>query len=910
RLALIADSTTRDLVRTPESTAKDNRVLETREFFLADLGPARVVETSETWGEIERLFRGFYADKDDKAQREILTGGLEASYLAAELGDFEISDPFDLATPFRSRVEALKAQRGFTDLQNAVVAVFPSSALAFLPPALTAPETGKDGKPKPRQTDYHLARPFQSEVRYRVVPPDGFRAQTPPPGRVRQIGPATLSEEYAVADDGTLLATLRFAVDQRRLTAGEVEALRKAAQEVADEKPVLLQLEQVGEALLTTGRVPEALQELHTLVARSPGKPLPRIHLSRALLAGGMGTAARETARRAVELDPSSATALQSLAWILQHDEIGRRFGPGFDRSGAIAAYREAKKLDAKDTAIRTDLAILLEHDEKGRQYTPDADLAAAITEYRALRTELDDKSLDANLLAALMWAGRFAEMKELLVELGDFAAYPNLWLVAVAATDGAEAAIREAERHIANGEERRNSLLEASQELAKMRRYAEAATLAADAARQAPNAAEILARVQTLRKVRRHEELVLSPEDPADLARRLSIVSLQPGPFDGAQLSALFSHGFLQELDGNNAARRRFEREFEDVREATNARAASLSATMLDVSLALFQPVVAGDAATGFRVQGTGLMTGDRIFAVQEEGGLKIAARKHDEIGLEALRRLEQGDLPGSRQWLDWAQEDKRKIRGEDPLASHPLVTLWTAGTEAGAEEARCAAATLLAGGNFSEKALPLLLACRTAAPEGPRRTAFDLALAWTSQRLGRFADLDTVAQRLAAAHPTSLSAYELRETALTLLARWEDLRRHAEERLALTPNDLAALLTLHRVADIQGNLEESRQWLQQAVESGKASSTVYNNLAWLTLVRGEVDDQSIEHAQRAATLDQYKDPTSLHTLAALYAEQGKTAEAYQLILQALELKDDKKPESDDWYVFGRLAE
>ncbi len=165
-------------------------------------------------------------------------------------------------------------------------------------------------------------------------------------------------------------------------------------------------------------------------------------------------------------------------------------------------------------------------------------------------------------------------------------------------------------------------------------------------------------------------------------------------------------------------------------------------------------------------------------------------------------------------------------------------------------------------------------------------------------------------MAQRLAAAHPTSLSAYELRETALTLLARWEDLRRHAEERLALTPNDLAALLTLHRVADIQGNLEESRQWLQQAVESGKASSTVYNNLAWLTLVRGEVDDQSIEHAQRAATLDQYKDPTSLHTLAALYAEQGKTAEAYQLILQALELKDDKKPESDDWYVFGRLAE
>ena len=35
-----------------------------------------------------------------------------------------------------------------------------------------------------------------------------------------------------------------------------------------------------------------------------------------------------------------------------------------------------------------------------------------------------------------------------------------------------------------------------------------------------------------------------------------------------------------------------------------------------------------------------------------------------------------------------------------------------------------------------------------------------------------------------------------------------------------------------------------------------------------------------------------------------------GKTAEAYQIILQSLAAKTDEAPVSHDWYVFGRLAE
>jgi hypothetical protein len=88
-----------------------------------------------------------------------------------------------------------------------------------------------------------------------------------------------------------------------------------------------------------------------------------------------------------------------------------------------------------------------------------------------------------------------------------------------------------------------------------------------------------------------------------------------------------------------------------------------------------------------------------------------------------------------------------------------------------------------------------------------------------------------------------------------------------------------------------------------------GKILPTIYNSLAWSALFRGQVGERDVERAQRAASLQGYKSSATLHTLAALYAEVGKTAEAYQVILQALELKGGK-PAPHDWYLFGRLAE
>jgi tetratricopeptide (TPR) repeat protein len=208
------------------------------------------------------------------------------------------------------------------------------------------------------------------------------------------------------------------------------------------------------------------------------------------------------------------------------------------------------------------------------------------------------------------------------------------------------------------------------------------------------------------------------------------------------------------------------------------------------------------------------------------------------------------------------------------------------------------------------AERSLSLLLPCRDAAPEGARRTAFELAIAHRYGVLNRDADQADLLRRLAAAAPDSEMAYFLFKGSLVRLGNWDELQRVAEQRLAAHPGDRLALADLGFLAEIRGNLEEAEKFYRRTIDSAKADSEDFNNLAWLALLRGKVDEQAIETGQRAVTMTSYGDYSTLHTLAALYADVGKTAQAYQIILQALELSSREAPSSTAWYVFGRLAE
>ncbi|HEV2855253.1 MAG TPA: hypothetical protein VHC97_20835 [Thermoanaerobaculia bacterium] len=340
-----------------------------------------------------------------------------------------------------------------------------------------------------------------------------------------------------------------------------------------------------------------------------------------------------------------------------------------------------------------------------------------------------------------------------------------------------------------------------------------------------------------------------------------------------------------------------------------------------LDFALGALRESVSGDDEVGYRVTYSSSLDAGQsfdVYVVRDGAEHRIAGLSTavPMLGSEALRRLGRGDLKGARQWLDWAREHheggNRGNRGNetgDPFPADAFAALWTQGTEATAEDARCAAAALL-NSDEGAKTLPLLRACREAAEGEARRNALDVALAWNAFGAKRYGEMAEITRRLVAAAPGSEQAERLHVLALTSLRRWDEIRVLAESRLKRRPGDGAALRLLAQNAVVTQDFDGAEKQLRQLIGTGKAEANDFNQLAWILLERGRADETALEYGQRAAALSGYGDPSFLHTLAAIYADQGKTAEAYKIILQSLAAKPDEAPDSHDWYVFGRLAE
>src|SRR5262249_30785873 len=93
------------------------------------------------------------------------------------------------------------------------------------------------------------------------------------------------------------------------------------------------------------------------------------------------------------------------------------------------------------------------------------------------------------------------------------------------------------------------------------------------------------------------------------------------------------------------------------------------------------------------------------------------------------------------------------------------------------------------------------------------------------------------------------------------------------------------------------------------QMVAAGKAEASDLNGLAWHALFTGRVLDEDIESAIKSAQASQ-NSPGVLHTLGCAYAEVGKTKEAREVLIQAMDLLALDEPEANYWYALGRIAE
>jgi tetratricopeptide (TPR) repeat protein len=910
RRILIADPGTVSLARTPASAPRDNVDLKIREIQLADYGPARLVETLRPTGHAERKLRGLL-DQDRKGVEQSLTSYVTSVFGAPKLSTWSAVEASDLSKPFELKIEAADVARGQTDLREAVVAIAVENLFVDLPWFFREPEgEEKPDKPeKPARThDVCLYAPTVSEWRYRIIPPPGFQARPFPANEKLALGPATLEKAFSRLEDGSVSVLLRFDCGKRRMTAEEAKQLRQGVERVRAEGVLLVGFSQVGAAHLEAGRIKEALGEFRTLAEAHPKKAVHRAQIARALLAGALGDAARVEARKAVELEPDSFVARQTLAWILQHDLIGRRFEKGWDPKGAEEAYRGALKIKPGQLEFVLDLAIMLEHDAAGQRYTSGSRLGEAIDLYKSVLKQIEGTNFENNLNVALLWAGRFKELGERLRKTTTPSGRA-LVVVARSALEGADAGLAYAARSIPDEETRRASLAQAGELLLKLRYYAESGALLAAAARGAEDAASMLGRADRTRKTRKWDAFPEDASDASSAVKRLMFLVMAPN-FDAAAVGALMSR---YTVDPGKDASTRDIRMMRTVIEEMWKKQSIAMEVGRDLTLSLMEPVVEGDEGLGYRVRVPSVFGGrtpQLWFLHPEDGRLKLLTLGEGAIGRLALDLLEAGDADRARKWLDWAADELPDGADRDPLEADPFAVLYKKGQEADVTALRRAAAALAAEGARSGAAIAVLEEARGEEKNPKRRFVYDHAIAQAYGHDGKWVESGTASTRMIAAEPDSNAAFFLRGRSLEKQHKFDDMAALCQAQLRLKPNNAALLHALQHVESMRGKQESSQEYGRRLVKLGQGSPGVYNNLAWASLLEGKVTAVTLQDAQKATSNASGRSDAALHTLATVYADLGRPAEARDVLLQTFRARLTTEPEPQDWYVLGRIAE
>ncbi len=924
RLALVAARGTTALVQIPRAPASANLSREDRTISVAEDGKVRVVELSALTGSAGRSMRSDYARAERKEIEERLAGYVRSTYKAKTLARWQTSDFYDVARPLRIELETADAGIG-TVTDDTVTVTLPLSELfERLPDFLRDPDGAAHKRAAAsvaRTVDYVYDDPHAHELRYKILAPHGFAPDPLPGDEAISLGPARYTAAYHAERDGTVSATFRFDSGKPRFTPAELGAFLGAMKKLGESRVPTVTFHQIGEAALAAGRVREALAEFRRLDSQHPHEALHAGQVARAYLEAGLGAAAREEARRAVTFDPKSSRAERTLGWALESDLVGRRLKPGSDPKGAEAAYRKALALDPDDQVARASLVILLEHDADGEHtFRPAPDrLAEVIRLHRELR-QADRDGLLINQLLDLLYAERF---KEILAEKGAIAGNTTavgIYVAAMGATAGPAEAARAARALISDPEQAHEAMRVGGAELMALRRYKPAAALFDEAAQSHANAGGIRLLADRLRTTQRREELKLDDRSAAGVARVFYasffglVGSSDPGGLD--RLKSVITPAFAAsiELENGPALRRTIRAMIR-----SNADLKALPPAVIADMIASAEATVEGEPGGVARVFWPGAAGAKETSAVlvsAEGGHFRVLSMMSDlsPLGGEALRLAGLSDKAGlerARRLLDYAASDASLGSADEPLSASPLVALWTKGAAAPARDVRIAAAALLAGAPRPTEAIAPLLDCRAHPANDRAATACAAALLTVYGKVGRTDDGIALGAELVKRFPQSKRAFWAEASLMGAAHRNDELRALLETRAARDPGDhqVASALANHLLET--GDFARGEKALDALARAGAFPAMVYNLRAWLRLLRGQLDEQTLAAAQRAVESSQRHDASILHTLAATEAELGRPEDAYHVLLEEMDRRgDDGNITGPEWFVIGRIAE
>ncbi|MEW6366367.1 MAG: DUF3857 domain-containing protein [Acidobacteriota bacterium] len=917
RWALVIRPETTGLVRTPESTSADNEHYETREFYLAETGRARVVETVELTGAIEADYRSDYDDPDPKSVREALESYVKDEYTADELLSYDVGRSDDLSAHFRMKIEAGKAGRGVTESTTAVVGVMPASLTEHLPYVITdSEEPDPDAEMETRQHDLVLDIPYRAQFCYRIIPPPGFKAAPLPENHEEWLGPVLYARRFTLEPDGTVTAIVELDTVKRRFTPHEVIALQDKVRELTQADGIIVSFDQIGESLLARGQVREALSEFQKLAALHPTEALHQTQIARALLEAGFGRAAAGAARKATELEPKSGLAYATLGTVLSHDQFGRQFEEGFDRKGAEEAYRKAVELEPDDLNHKVNLAIVLEHDATGVRYSRDADLDAAIKIYQSIRKDLEGTTYRHNLPIACMWAKRFDDLKELYRRRASGKGEEEYVLLAIAATDGIEAAIKEASRLCPAAGDRNSSLFTAGTLLLNLRLYPQAAALLRAGAAASPNVSATLALADRLPTMTALTYAESFENTPTGVVRQFLLGSFQRIPFK--KLRELLADEMLEDVSTEEEAMKAERQLRSGLKRLEKTQLPLEVVGDLMVSMAQFSPD--GSDELGWRIrifipESPGVRN-LLMYVVKDSGRYRILADRSDliPVGRHVLNLVKRGEVDAARKWLDWVREETEAPGGDDPLDGSSLPRFWSVGDTGGPDAIRWAAATLFLARadepGIADGAIAILEKGAVQAADEAAQTRCELALSVGYLASARFEPMLKTASRLHQRYPDSERALLLNAWALDGSGRPADAEQLLREYIARKPRSVSARRVLADTLLQSGRAAEAVRELQAQVESGLGDGLDINNAAWYSLFNESTRSEGVALAQKLASSTSEGGGRNVHTLATVMADAGRLDEARSAFLKYIDQDLTEEVMSNALLIYGRMAE
>ncbi len=911
RLALLIGPDTRNLIRTPINQPAQNANIHRGEYYLPEYGSAKIVDSFESNGAPAAGLRSQYGHEDETQKaRDSLEYYARTRFLSQGAPKMQHTRGDDLTQPFRLKLTIEQARSGSSSLKSARVAINPENLFWGYQGYVFFPEvTAASGPPewKLRKNDIEI-QPFVTDWHYRIVPAPGFGHPVLPKDVDRPIGPAKLVQHYQLNPDGSVEFFWHFDSVKARYTPAEVQALQHDVNELLSINSIEIAFQENGALLLSQGKLREAFAYYGEQVRRNPNNAFYHMNVASTLLDAGFGEQARNEGTRATQIDPENANAWAELGFILRHDTVGRNLHLGFNLDDSIGAYRKAIELDPHQWRSYADLALLYEVNASGERYGPGASLDDTVTVLRKL-VKLDTgrrEEYTNQLLYALFYGNRWNEVLQTAASLPGSPTREAIVLAAIAARDGSQAAVSEAERRDSNSYARGKALLAASVLLVKSRRYTPAVALMNAALPGQDDPSQLRARIELTRKVRPSTELLLSAENPQRVVQDYLLVLLNPN-------SQLADYTRLVAVDPADE-KQEFKKSMEEglrLRSDLTSQGAPLSVAQ-DMTLANLQMFTEGDEALGFRIRVVSSTNDARVALISKRNGHYVIVGMTDYVAMvgdEVLRRIAGNDLKGAKLWLDWTREEVKANAGDDPLGGPVFPRFWSRGDQLDAAKMRMAALSLLVGSSEIRQYLPDLTGFRASA-DAATADKVDLLLAYAAYILKDWKLYHDVAVRLLAAHPNSDFALGTAVSAAIYSHDWYLGQKAIAGRLSRIPNDPEAIRNAAALAEGKGDFAQARNVLRPLIDSRQATMNDINSYTWDGLFIGAVSDDDIAVMEQAIASKKRNSFGEIHTLACLYAVKGKTKEARDLLIRVMDLQGIEQPDEAIWLGFGLIAE